>query len=147
MRIASLGKKLALSLQALALMVSLGGATVAATVISAGPAFAACNNDPTTATLSEAAQCSKGGSQSTNLFGGDNSIFTIAANTLIFLVGAIAVIYLIVGGLRYVVSGGDSKAVTAAKDTILYAIVGIVVAVISYAVVNFVITALAKSAT
>ena len=144
MRIASFGKKLALSLQALALMVSLGGTAVTATVISAAPAFAACTGDPTTDGLAGGAECSKGASQSTNLFG-TGGIFTVAANTLIFLVGAIAVIYLIIGGLRYVVSGGDSKAVTAAKDTILYAIVGIVVAVISYAVVNFVISALAKA--
>ncbi len=67
------------------------------------------------------------------------------ANTLIFLVGAVAVIFLIIGGLRYVISNGDSKAVEAAKNTILYAIVGIVVAVISFALVQFVINALNKA--
>jgi uncharacterized YccA/Bax inhibitor family protein len=53
---------------------------------------------------------------------------------------------LIIGGLRYVISQGDAKAVSAAKDTILYAIIGIVVAAISFAIANFVITALSKSA-
>jgi hypothetical protein len=47
---------------------------------------------------------------------------------------------LIVGGIRYVVSGGDSTAVQNAKNTILYAIVGVVVAILAFAVVNFVIT-------
>ena len=52
---------------------------------------------------------------------------------------------MIVGGLRYVTSGGDAKAVGAAKDTILYAIIGIVVAVISYALVSFVIQSLGRA--
>lgn len=62
------------------------------------------------------------------------------ANTLIFLVGAIAVIMIIVGGLRYVLSGGDSKATTDAKNTILYSVVGVVVAVVAFAIVHFVVT-------
>ncbi len=146
MRIATLGKKIALSLQAITLMFGLGTGTIAAVAISSGPAFADANNcsaDPTAAPdpLGAGAACSQGKSQKETLFG-TQGIFTVAANTLIFLVGAIAVIYLIIGGLRYVISGGDSKAVTAAKDTILYAIVGIVVAVISFALVQFVIGAL-----
>jgi ABC-type Na+ efflux pump permease subunit len=52
---------------------------------------------------------------------------------------------LIIGGLRYVVSGGDSSAVQNAKNTILYAIVGIVVAILAYAVVNFVISSFANN--
>ena len=47
---------------------------------------------------------------------------------------------LIIGGIRYTVSGGDSGAVTSAKNTILYAVVGIIVAVLAYAIVNFVLT-------
>jgi hypothetical protein len=46
---------------------------------------------------------------------------------------------LIVGGLRYVLSGGDPKNTQAAKDTILYAVVGIVVALLAYAIANFVL--------
>lgn len=66
-------------------------------------------------------------------------IFGNIANVLIFLVGAISVIMMILGGLRYVISNGDQKNVTAAKDTILYAVIGLVVALASYAIVNFVI--------
>jgi multisubunit Na+/H+ antiporter MnhB subunit len=58
----------------------------------------------------------------------------------LFIIGAISVIMLIIGGIRYVVSGGDSGAVTSAKNTILYAIVGIVVAILAYALVNFVVS-------
>ncbi|MBW3538148.1 pilin [Candidatus Parcubacteria bacterium] len=67
------------------------------------------------------------------------NVFRTVANTLIFLVGAIAVIVLIIGGLRYVLSGGDPGGVKSAKDTILYAIIGIIVAILAFALVNFVI--------
>jgi hypothetical protein len=69
-----------------------------------------------------------------------NGIFAGIANALIFIVGAISVIMIIIGGLRYATANGDSKATTAAKDTILYAVIGVVVAIASYAIVNFVVT-------
>ena len=65
---------------------------------------------------------------------------TIITNTLLLVIGVVAVIMLIVGGFRYVLSNGNEKAVSAAKDTILYAIIGIVVALLAYAIVNFVLT-------
>lgn len=77
----------------------------------------------------------------TTLFG-TGGIFTTIVNILLYIIGAISVIMLIFGGIRYVVSGGDSAAVTSAKNTILYAIVGIVVAILAYAIVNFVINGL-----
>ena len=70
------------------------------------------------------------------------SIFKTVVNILLFLVGSIAVIMLVIGGLRYVTSNGDQNAVTSAKNTILYSIIGIVVAFLAYAAVNFVITQL-----
>ncbi len=69
--------------------------------------------------------------------------FSQIANLLIFLVGAVAVIMLIIGGLRYVISQGDAAQVKSAKDTLLYSIIGIVVAILAYAIVNFVSGALA----
>lgn len=60
------------------------------------------------------------------------------ANILIFIVGAVAVLMVIVGGLRYTFAQGDNAAITAAKNTILYAIVGVVVAVAAYGIVSFV---------
>ena len=95
--------------------------------------------------LSDGATSAQGKDQqgdAASLFGegGQGGIFRTITNVLLFLIGAISVIMLIVGGIRYVVSGGDSTAVTNAKNTILYAIVGIVVAILAFAVVNFVIT-------
>jgi hypothetical protein len=68
--------------------------------------------------------------------------FGFIADTLIYLVGAISVIMIIVGGLRYVLSNGDPKATSAAKDTVLYSAIGVVVAIIAYAIVHFVITSI-----
>ena len=75
------------------------------------------------------------------IMGGDG-IVTTAVNALLFVVGALSVIMLIWGGLRYVISGGNSSAVTAAKNTILYAIVGLIIALFAYAIINFVIGSL-----
>lgn len=70
---------------------------------------------------------------------GEGGIFQTIADVMLFLVGAISVIMLIIGGIRYVISAGDQQAVTNAKNTILYAIVGIVVAFLAFAAVRFVI--------
>lgn len=72
-------------------------------------------------------------------------IFQRVVNTVIFLVGAIAVLMLIIGGIRYVISAGDENAVKGAKNTILYAIVGIVVALLAFAAVQFIIGRLSGS--
>lgn len=95
--------------------------------------------------LKDGASSAKGKDQQTELFG-DTGVFKTITNVLLFLIGAISVIMLIIGGIRYVVSGGDSSAVQSAKNTILYAIVGVVVAILAYAVVNFVTSSFSASA-
>lgn len=62
-------------------------------------------------------------------------------NTLLVVLGMIAVIMIVIGGIRYATSGGDSTQIQAAKNTILYAVVGLVVAILAYAIVNFVLAA------
>ena len=76
-----------------------------------------------------------------DLFGPDG-IFRTISNILVFLIGAVSVVMLIIGGFRYVLSGGDSGNVESAKNTILYAIIGIIVAFLAYAAVTFVINSL-----
>ncbi len=68
---------------------------------------------------------------------GTGGVFQTIANILLLIIGAVAVIMLIIGGFRYVVSAGDSSAIEGAKNTILYAIIGIVVAFLAYAAINF----------
>ncbi|MFZ1458486.1 MAG: hypothetical protein WAT17_01240 [Candidatus Saccharimonadales bacterium] len=95
--------------------------------------------------LQGGADAAKGDNVASDLMG-NGGVFQTVTNILLFIIGAVSVIMLIIGGIRYVVSGGDQSAVTAAKNTILYAIVGIVVAFLAYAAVNFVINQLAASA-
>jgi hypothetical protein len=64
--------------------------------------------------------------------------FANITNLLLFIIGAIAVVVIIIGGIRYVTSSGDATATKSAKDTILYALIGLVVAFLAYAIVNFV---------
>ena len=94
--------------------------------------------------LQEGAQAAQCDGCPSDLFG-DTGVFRQVTNTILYVVGIIAVIMLIIGGIRYVVSGGDSKKVTDAKNTVLYAIIGLVVCFLAFAIVNFVINALPSS--
>jgi len=76
-----------------------------------------------------------------DLFGA-GGIFTTIVNILLFIIGAICVIMLIWGGIRYTTSGGQAASVTAAKNTIMYAIIGLVIAFLAFAIVNWVLGAL-----
>lgn len=89
--------------------------------------------------MKDGADAAKGADQAADLFG-TGGIFTTITNVLLFLIGAISVIMIVVGGLRYVVSGGDASKVSGAKNTILYAIVGLIVALLAFAIINFVIS-------
>ena len=102
------------------------------------PVAVSAQCDPNNLSISSGADCAQGNEQPTDLFG-TTGVFRTITNILLFLVGAVSVIMLIIGGVRYVVSGGDQAAVTSAKNTILYSIVGLVVALLAYAIVNFVI--------
>lgn len=62
-------------------------------------------------------------------------------NVLLFVLGAIAVIMIIIGGIRYTTSNGEASHIKSAKDTILYSVIGLIVAILAYAIVNFVLGA------
>lgn len=84
------------------------------------------------------ASTAKGAEQPIDLFGTTGIVNTVTS-LLLFLIGAVSVIMIIIGGLRYVLSGGNSSSVAAAKNTIVYAVIGIIVALLGYAIINFVI--------
>lgn len=65
-------------------------------------------------------------------------VLGVIVNTLLYIVGAISVLVIIIAGISYTISGGDSGKVAKAKNTLLYAIVGLVVAFIAFALVNWV---------
>lgn len=95
--------------------------------------------------LAASAQATKvcEGVKATNGTGCDSSSlltsFQTIANTLIFIVGAVSVLMIIIGGLRYVLSGGDAAGIKSAKDTVMYSLIGVVVALLSYAMVSFIV--------
>lgn len=71
--------------------------------------------------------------------GSINKIIASTINILSIIAGVAGVIMLILGAMRYITSGGDSNAVGAAKKTIMYALIGLVVAALSQVIVRFVL--------
>jgi len=71
---------------------------------------------------------------------GFSDILKTIINTFSIVVGAVSVVMIIIGGFRYVISGGDSSATKGAKDTILYAVIGLAVVIFAQVIVRFVIT-------
>ncbi len=69
----------------------------------------------------------------------DDGLIKKVVNLLLWAIGIISVIMIIIGGIRYAISNGDSNQVTAAKNTIMYAVIGLVIAIFAYAIVNFVL--------
>ena len=69
-----------------------------------------------------------------------NNLIAVIINVFSVVVGVVAVIMIIVGGFRYITSGGDSGNVTGAKNTILYAVIGLIIVALAQFVVKFVIS-------
>lgn len=67
------------------------------------------------------------------------NIVTGVINILLYIVGVATVVMLIVGGLRYITSNGDAQAASSARNTIVYAVIGLIMAISAYAIVNYVI--------
>jgi hypothetical protein len=74
-----------------------------------------------------------------------NDIVHTIVNLLSAVVGIVAVIMIIVGGFRYITSGGNDTSVTSAKNTILYAIIGLVVVALAQLIVRFTLSKLTNS--
>lgn len=110
----------------------LGSVAMLTPVVSAAPATDVNPSDA----ISGGVKAAGGGSTSSDAL--PNLIQTIV-NVLLFIAGAIAVIMIILGGIRYVTSNGDQAQVKAAKDTILYSVVGLIVALLAFAIVQFVV--------
>lgn len=68
-----------------------------------------------------------------------NNLLIKIVNIASAVVGVIAVIMIIIGGLRYITSGGDTNKVSGAKNTLLYAIIGLVIVALAQLIVHFVL--------
>ena len=88
--------------------------------------------------------CNGIGLTTTNGGCGDNgaqfsSVITSLINLLLIVIGLVAVVVIIIAGFNFITSGGDTNKVTAAKNTILYAVIGLIIVVFAEAIVHFVI--------
>ena len=97
-------------------------------------------------TVQEGAEAARADGMPAELVGPDG-VFTEISNTILYIVGIISVVMLVWGGLRYILSGGDNKKITDAKNTILYAIIGLIIAVLAFAIVNFVLNTIGGTVT
>ncbi len=78
-------------------------------------------------------------SSTTTIQSGIKNAAKIVVNILSIVVGIVAVIMLIFGGFRYITSGGESNSVSSAKNTLLYAIVGLVIVFLAQVIVHWVL--------
>lgn len=77
----------------------------------------------------------------------DNLMATLTTiiNVIVAAVGFVAVVMIIVGGIMYTTSSGDTAKVKKAKDTIMYGVIGLVIALLAFAIVNFVLSSVVIS--
>lgn len=106
-----------------------------------GATLSLCAGKAMALTVSEGAEAARAEGMPAELIGPDG-IFNQITSIALGIIGAISVIMLIWGGLRYIISGGDSKKITDAKNTILYAIIGLIIALLSYAIIRFVLNSI-----
>lgn len=109
---------------------------VGALSFAAAPVLAAPCGSPSECINQGATGAGGGGTTSTD----PAVIIKNIVNILLYIIGAVSVVMIVIGGFKYVVSNGDAAQVKSAKDTIFYAVIGIIVAVLAYAIVNFVIS-------
>lgn len=90
------------------------------------------------AIIAAGGRCSPGGTNSKGILGG---LVGNIVSILIWSVGVIAIIVLLLGAYRYTTSAGDANKLKGAKDTIIYALIGIAVAVLAQVIVNITVNA------
>lgn len=105
------------------------------------PAYAAYDLLPACQDHSGAAACQDTSTNKNTIYGPDG-IITKIANIIALIVGVAAVIVIIIAGIQYMLSTGDATKVNNAKNAILYAVVGLVVAVFARTIVVFFVSRL-----
>ena len=118
----------------------LGAALVAVSAMGAAlPVSAATYVCPNGDEASDLTECDDIGDNANNNNDLMSTLNTII-NVIIGVIGFIAVVMIILGGVQYTTSAGAADKVKTAKDTIMYGIIGLVIAVLAFAIVNFVLS-------
>ena len=131
-------QQLSVSFAAAALLAVAGMSLVAVPVNAAGTNERVCEG-VNLVSGSSGTTCTEDG---TNTFA---SLEKRIVNIFSLVVGVVSVVMIIIGGFRYIVSNGDSNAVTGAKNSILYAVVGLVIVLFAQVIVRFVLTEATKT--
>ena len=118
-------------------------ATFITPTFSSTPVSAACSANVCSGDYSDAIKASCGCSGVSTKKA--DKVVTNVLNAIIGILGTVAVIFVVVGGVKYMTSAGDPGKVEAAKKTILYALIGLIVCALAFAIVNLVIGAIDKA--
>ena len=109
------------------------GASVLSTASLSGSVSAQVSKGIDTATTSEMQGKS---------IDGDKGLIKTVVNVLLWAVGILSVIMIIFSGFRYITSAGDASKTKSARSTLIYSVVGLIVAIMAWAIVNMVINRL-----
>jgi hypothetical protein len=104
------------------------------------PGGGATTTDPIQSSTCEGIKLATGGECEDSGNASFSNLIKKVINILSILVGAVSVIMLIIGGFRYIISNGDSNSTKSAKDTIMYALIGLIIVLFAQIIVRFVWT-------
>ena len=104
------------------------------------PAFADCISDPTSAGCPCALNSSSAACKDLSKPDGLSNILKNATNIVLFIAGASAVIMIIYGSIRFMTAHGNEKQVESARLIVTYSVIGLIIALLAYALVNFVLS-------
>lgn len=127
-------KLLIIALLACSILLFAPSAALAVNIVHNPNGTGVCDNNTTSAT------CRDNAAQSTdNPLFGPHGLITDGTRILSYVVGVISVIIVVVSGLRMTLSGGDANNVATARKGLIYALVGLVVAILAQGLVSFVL--------
>ena len=124
-------------------LVSLFGFVTLA-VAAPAPASAEFNLIPVCETETKATVCNENKAKGNPIYG-PNGILTKVANIIAIVVGIVAVIIIILAGIQYMLSTGDSTKLARSKDAIIYALIGLVIVVLARTAVAFIVSKFGQS--
>lgn len=107
---------------------------------AATPVHAACTGDNVAQCISQ--NCDSKNPLCNGITNGRSGVSSLVQNTtnlLLFVLGTICVIVIIISGIRFATAAGDPSQIKTARESIIYAVAGLVVAILAYAIVHFVL--------
>lgn len=109
-------------------------------LVTSQPVFADCISDPTSAGCPCALNSSSAACKDLSKPDGLSNTLKNATNTVLFIAGALAVIMIIYGSIRFMTAHGNEKQVESARLIVTYSVIGLIIAILAYALVNFVLS-------